>query len=50
MSKSWARHERALHEERLDGLPNCDFQPTEGFYVSDEAYKRFDEIMFDVEK
>ncbi len=47
MTKSWARHERAFHEGRLDGWPNCDFQQIEGFYGSDEAYKRFDEIMFD---
>ncbi|MFP3475866.1 MULTISPECIES: hypothetical protein [Burkholderia] len=47
MTKSWVRYERAFHEGRLNGWPNCDFDHIEGFYGSAEAYKRFDEIMFD---
>ncbi|MFB5153895.1 hypothetical protein WJH60_30350 [Burkholderia orbicola] len=47
MTKSWARYERAFHEGRLNEWPNCDFDQIEGFYGSAEAYKRFDEIMFD---
>lgn len=47
MAKSWARYERAFHEGRLDGWPSCDFSQIEGFYGSNEAYKRVDEIMFD---
>lgn len=47
MTKSWARYERAFHEGRLNGWPRCDFGLIEGFYGSNEAYKRVDEIMFD---
>ena len=47
MTKSWVRYERAFHEGRLNGWPNCDFDHIEGFYGSAEAYRRFDEIMFE---